>query len=169
MSFSIKATIRDFLVPSHRLSCPGPLWRGIVAELERRGGRVHEAGAFLLGVERGGRLAASDVIYYDELDPHAYDTGVCVLRSDAFAELWSRCRQRQLTVVADVHTHPGIAAQSDADRRNPMVARAGHIGLIVPDFARWPIGDGELGLYEYLGKHEWKRRESPFFYTGFWS
>ncbi len=54
-----------------------------------------------------------------------------------------------------------------------MVARSGHIAIIVPDFAAWPIVAGRLGIYEYRGQHEWTDRTHPktrnFFYTGFWS
>src|SRR5260370_37878783 len=55
MTFSIKATIRAFAVPKHRLNCPRRTWQRLVRELERRGERRHESGAFLLGVERGER------------------------------------------------------------------------------------------------------------------
>lgn len=173
MSFSIRAIIRAWLVPEHRVNCPAAYWKRVVGELERRGKREHEAGAFLLGTERRGRLVVSDVVYYDELDPEAYATGVCILGGDAFAKLWALCRQKKLTVVADVHTHPGIAAQSPTDKANPMVARAGHIAIIVPDFAAWPVPPGQLGVYEYRGQHEWTdrsaRKAGRFFYTGFWS
>ena len=173
MSFSIKAIIRAWFAPEHRVSCPSRLWRAIVAELDRRGGRRHEAGAFLLGTEDGGRLRVTEAIYYDQLDPGTYATGVCVLHGAAFAKLWALCRERKLTVVADVHTHPRAAFQSMTDKANPMVARAGHVAIIVPNFARWPIPPGQLGVYEYLGQHEWTNHtatgRNKFFYTGFWS
>jgi hypothetical protein len=173
MSFSIKATIRAFVAPEHRINCPGRYWRRIVAELERRGQRRHEAGAFLLGVERDGRRHVTDAVFYDDLDQHVYVTGVCVLHGDAFAKLWAICRKKQLTVVADVHTHQGAAWQSESDRTNPMVARAGHVAIIVPDFAAWPIPAERLGIYEYRGDHQWIDRTHPksraFLYTGFWS
>jgi hypothetical protein len=161
------------LVPEHRIQCNGRRWRQIVRELKRRGGRRHEAGAFLLGRDEDGRRVVTDAIYYDELDPGAYRTGACVLHGDAFAKLWAQCRKRNLTVVADVHTHGGAAYQSSSDKTNPMVARAGHIAIIVPDFAAWPIAPERLGIYEYRGQHEWIDRTAPrarhFFYTGFWS
>ena len=93
----------------------------------------------MLGSDANGRREVPAAIYYDELDPEAYSTGVCVLHGDAFAKLWAECRKRKLTVVADVHTHGGAAYQSGSDKTNPMVARAGHIAIIVPDFAAWPI------------------------------
>lgn len=173
MSFSIKATIRAWLVPRHRINCPSRLWRRIVAELERRGRHQHEAGVFLLGIEKDGRHQVNDAVYYDDLDPDAYKTGVCVLHGDAFAKLWALCRDRKLTVVADVHTHPGLAFQSPSDKANPMVARAGHVAVILPFFAKWPIAPKSLAVYEYRGRHEWIDHTYPktrgFFYSGFWS
>jgi hypothetical protein len=173
LSFSIKAVIRAFVVPEHRISCSSRTWRRIVGELERRGHRQHEAGAFLLGIERRGRREVVHVVYYDELDPDAYVSGVCILHGDAFGKLWALCRQKKLTVVADVHMHPGAAGQSDSDRANPMVARPGHIAIIVPHFAAWPIQAGRLGVYEYCGRHIWidhtRPKSQQFFYTGFWS
>ncbi len=172
MTFSIRATIRAWLAPSHRLTCPSRYWREIVAELRRRGQDRHEAGVFLLGVEEYGRRQVRAAVYYDELDPDAYATGICVLRGDAFAKLWALCRERKQTVVADAHTHAGPGTQSDADRTNPMVARAGHIAIIVPDFARWPVRRDRFGVYEYRGQHQWTDRSARarrFFYTGFWS
>jgi hypothetical protein len=173
MTCSIKAIIRAWWAPEHRLSCTPVYWRRLIAELERRGGRRHEAGAFLLGRECNGRFEVADSVFYDDLDPQAYVTGICVLHGDAFAKLWALCRDRKLSVVADVHTHPDAGFQSSSDKSNPMVARQGHIAIIVPDFARWPIAPDRLGIYEYRGDHQWIDRRparSPgFLYTGFWS
>jgi proteasome lid subunit RPN8/RPN11 len=173
MISSIIATIRAWWAPDHRLCFSSRHWRGLIAELDRRGQRTHEAGAFLLGTTHAGRHEVRQIVFYDELDPRAYATGVCVLHADAFAELWAICRERGLSVVADVHTHPGAGFQSDSDRTNPMVARKGHIALIVPDFGRWPINPKRMGIYEYEGDHAWldhsPTRAPHFLYTGFWS
>jgi hypothetical protein len=173
MTFSIRATIRAWSAPNHRISCPSEYWQRVVRELDRRGDREHEAGAFLLGIERDGRRDVRSVIFYDQLDPQAYETGVCVLHGDAFAKLWAHCRAQKLTVVADVHTHRGAGFQSRSDKTNPMVARPGHIAIIVPNFARWPIDRNQLGIFEYRGQHEWTDCSPScvrnFFYTGFWS
>ena len=174
MSFSIKALIRGWLVPDCRVVCHARRWRCVVGELERRGRHEHEAGAFLLGTERAGCLEVADVVFYDDLDSEGGPpTGICVLHGDAFAKLWGICREKKLTVVADVHTHPGRAFQSGSDKTNPMVARSGHVAIIVPNFAAWPIPRNQLCVYEYRGQHEWFDH-SPltsrgFFYTGFWS
>jgi len=127
-----------------------------MSELDRRGGRRHEAGVFLLGEQHGKSRVVYDTIYYDELDPHTYDTGICILRAASFARLWAICRERRLMVVADAHTHGGAAGQSSSDKINPMVAQLGHIAVIVPNFAVAPINPKSLGLFEYQGSHCWK-------------
>ncbi len=173
MIFSIRTIIRALAAPKHRISCPRRLWCHILEELDRRGERRHEAGVFLLGVEKGKRLEVRDTVFYDDLDPAAYETGACILYGDAFAKLWARCRERRLAVVADVHTHGGAGLQSYEDRTNPMIARAGHVALIVPNLARPPVKQTTLGVYEYGGNHEWTNRTGKnakrFFYVGRWS
>lgn len=173
MTFSIKAIIRAFVAPNHCISCPPRVWDELLMELDRRGGRRHEAGAFLLGTISGHRRQIVDVVFYDDLDAAAYSSGVCVLHGDAFSRLWGICRQRDLTVVADVHTHPEGAGQSKSDKTNPMVARAGHVAFIVPNFSRPPLSMSELGIYQYRGDHQWTdksgRQWSRFFYSGMWS
>lgn len=131
------------------------LWHGCMAELQRRGRGRHESGCFVLGKIGGRRKYAVCCLYYDELDPAAHSTGACVLDGNAFPKLWQTCREGGLMVLADIHTHPGPAYQSEADRKNPMVARAGHFAVIVPNFARGPIWRHRLGLYRYEGDHKW--------------
>jgi hypothetical protein len=36
-----------------------------------------------------------------------------------------------------------------------MISRAGHIALILPDFAQPPIPTAKIGIYRYLGNKEW--------------
>ena len=173
----IRATIRAFAAPSHVISCPGELWRNCLRELARRGYGKRESGAFLLGVERSrnGRAHREirDFVCYDDLDPRALDSGIVDFSGEGYTPLWILCRERNLKVVADVHTHPGRARQSETDKRNPMIATAGHVAFIVPNYAMSKHGVADLGIYEYLGAHEWRdlsgERARSHFYTGPWA
>jgi proteasome lid subunit RPN8/RPN11 len=131
------------------------LWFDCMDQLHRRGRERHESGCFVLGTVDGARRRATRCVYYDELDARAYESGVCVLHGGAFSKLWEICRGDGLAVVADIHTHGREAFQSTADRRNPMIARSGHIAVIVPNFARAPVWRHNLGLYRYEGDHRW--------------
>jgi proteasome lid subunit RPN8/RPN11 len=73
-----------------------------------------------------------------------------------FGALWNLCKRRHLAVVADVHTHPGGARQSDSDQAHPMISKAGHIALILPRFAAAPVRRREIGIYCYEGAKQWR-------------
>ncbi len=138
-----------------KLVIPRAQWLALMAELRRRGGGRTESGAFLLGKRQGDRRLFERCVFYDDLDANAYSTGVCVLYADAFERLWGICRATGLQVLADIHTHGGEATQSEADRCNPMIARSGHMALIVERFASSPVWRHRMGLYQYKGAHAW--------------
>jgi hypothetical protein len=140
-----------------RLRCRRAIWQAGTAELARRtlGGR-RESGAYLLGHGRAdGSKEILEFIYYDDVDPTALATGVVVIRQTALPRLWEICRARGYGVVADVHVHPGGYGQSGSDRANPVMPRAGHIALILPNFAQGNPRPGVIGMYEFMGNRRW--------------
>ena len=81
---------------------------------------------------------------------------LCDLTGAYFGPLWEICKGLGVTVVADVHTHPGGSQQSNSDQWHPMISRAGHIALILPRFAAAPISRREIGMYVYQGAKKWR-------------
>jgi len=173
MNFSIRKTIREFVAPDARLSCPQATWRRVLHELRRRGGSGRtESGAFLLGKQDGKCQRVRRFVYYDDLDPDCLKSGAVVIDGGAYGPLWRICQESGLRVVADVHTHPGAAIQSSLDRDNPMIATQGHVAIIVPNFADRYYGAAQCGIYEYQGSHLWRDWSGDlglqFFYLGMW-
>jgi hypothetical protein len=157
MNFSIARIIRRLWSPRHELSCSWLLWQRLLAGLRARGRNAsRESGAFLLGTRDGGRARIVDFVLYDDLDPHALDSGIVRFDGRHFGALWDLCKRRGLSVVADVHVHPGGSYQSQSDRAHPMISRAGHIALILPDFAKPPVRVGVIGISRYLGNKNWQ-------------
>lgn len=171
MNFLIRKTIYRLLAPRHELSCPALVWNRLLIDLQLRGHGRRESGAFLLGIQdSNGRRHIRDYLLYDDLDPHALDTGIVHLDGSHFGRLWDICRAKKMTVVADVHTHPSGSQQSTSDQAHPIIARSGHIALIVPRFATSPVILSDVGLYRYLGGHRWQtippRYRKSFFHIG---
>jgi proteasome lid subunit RPN8/RPN11 len=171
MSFSIVEIICRLCAPLHELSCSWFLWRRLLGGLRERGRHgSRESGAFLLGRRRGGRARISEFLLYDDLDPHCLDTGIVSFDGRHFGRLWDICKERGLMVVADVHTHPNGSQQSDSDRAHPMIARAGHLALIVPRFAASPVRRHDIGIYRYQGARQWDavpaQQRRRFFHIG---
>jgi hypothetical protein len=156
MNFFTRATIRRLLAPGHELSCSWFLWRRLQAKLRERGRNCsRESGAFLLGHRHDRTAHIVDFVLYDDLDPHALDSGIVRFDGRYFSELWAICKARGLTVVADVHVHPGGSGQSDSDQDNPMISRAGHVALIIPRFGTGSQPLRGVGVYRYLGAKRW--------------
>ncbi|HTA91571.1 MAG TPA: hypothetical protein VK745_18435 [Polyangiaceae bacterium] len=111
-----------------------------------------------------------DFVLYDDLDPNCLESGIVHFDGRYFGALWAICERRDLAVVADVHTHPFGAAQSDSDRAHPMIAERGHIAFIIPSFARATIRRRALGIYRYSGARSWEEipasDRSAFFHVG---
>jgi proteasome lid subunit RPN8/RPN11 len=152
-----KAAITQWLfAPRCELRCSLWVWRQLTFGLRQRGCRyTRESGAFLLGRRQNGLAQIVDFVLYDDLDPNCLSTGIVRLDGRYFGRLWEICKQRSLTVVADVHTHPGASDQSNSDRNHPMISRIGHIALIVPHFAATPVRRSEIGMYRYQGAKLW--------------
>lgn len=171
MNFSIAATMRRRFAPRHELSCSWWLWWRLRRALRQRGRSAsRESGAFLIGRNEEGRRRIVDFVLYDDLDPHCLDTGIVRFDGRHFGALWALCKARSLSVVADVHVHPGGAGQSDSDQDYPMISRAGHIALILPNFAAPPQSRTALGIYRYLGGKRWmtipRDERRAFFHIG---
>lgn len=140
-----------------QLYVPAPKWRRLLQDLWIHSEGTHESGAFLLGSRDGQHRYVVEWVLYDVLDPDSLETGIVELDGQNLSKLWDYCYSKALEVVADVHTHPGGAGQSKDDRENPMVSIPGHVALIVPQFARPPVDQEKLGLYEYMGERRWQR------------
>lgn len=131
-------------------------WRRLVNELAKRGEARRESGAFLLTRTDRRRQHVAAVVYFDEIDPEALN-GAISIRGHTFTKLWSICSERGMRVIADVHTHPGSGVgQSSIDAANPMVARRGHVAVILPHFAQRGASPRNAGVHVYEGTRRWR-------------
>ena len=156
MNFSTAETMRRLLAPQHELSCSWILWQRLLRNLRERGRRKsQESGAFLLGYCLDRKVRIIDFVLYDDLDPHCLETGIVRFDGRYFGDLWTICQLKNLSVVADIHVHPGSVAQSKSDRTHPMISTVGHLALILPHFASNPIRRANIGIYRYMGSKRW--------------
>lgn len=163
--------LRTALGRAPRLVCSRRAWLEGVNELHRRTRGRRESGAFLLGNVEGDVRQIRQFLYYDDIDPTCFNRGIVEFDGSKFGLVWEKCRQLNMSVVADVHVHPKGYGQSPTDRHNPMIAEAGHLALILPDFAGNSCMPGEIGIYEYLGARQWQDLSAvgeKLFRVGWW-
>ena len=141
--------------PASELTIDLLFWRLLTAELDRRGNGERESGAFLLALPDTKHVCRA--VYYDDLCPGCLDEGFIRFDSAGYVGLSQICQTTGLRAIADGHTHPGRwTEQSFADQEHPMMARVGHIGLIVPYFAqRTRTNLKGVGAFAYRGEGEW--------------
>ncbi len=133
------------------------LYNSMIVDLAKSGRGVKEAGAFLLGALDGQQRCVTSYLMYDKVAPlssskHAY----VAFTAEEMARAWEHCYAVGLQVVADVHTHPFGPAQSISDRAHPIVSVAGHVALIVPNFAKGSPQPRDLGVHLFGGSGRWK-------------
>ncbi|MGB8411830.1 MAG: hypothetical protein WCE23_03295 [Candidatus Binatus sp.] len=154
-----------------KLVCSSKIWKTSADELRRRAAGKRESGAFLLGAANGDYRRVRQFLFYDDVDPTCFVNGIVEFDGAKFGIVWQKCRDLNMTVVADVHVHPCGFGQSPSDRDNPMIPSIGHLALILPDYARRPGMPGGIGIYEYLGSRRWRdhsRHGEEIFHVGWW-
>jgi hypothetical protein len=130
-------------------------WKELTAGLARDGQGRRESGAFLVSSKRR-RPIVTDFVLYSYLDPDCL-TGGIDFHGIGYHALGEYCRARDVRVIADVHTHPGqMSVQSTIDRSHPMVSRAGHVALIVPNFGQGRIDARQVGVHRLKTSTEWE-------------
>lgn len=132
------------------------LYEQLIQDLAASGRGVRESGAFLLGKANGRIRKVMSYLMYETIAhvssrKHDYVT----LTGQEMAAAWDHCYRVGLEVVADVHTHPLGPAQSFSDRAHPMVSVAGHVALIVPQFAMRKPTPADLGVHIFNGDSRW--------------
>ena len=167
MNCYTRATICRHPAQMPELSCSVFFWWQLTRTLRRRSAGRQESGAFLLGKKDTNRHRITKAIFYDDLDPQVFASGIVHFDGRYFARLWDICQQECLLVIADVHTHPGTSGQSQSDREHPMIAQPGHVALILPRYARDPWNLQRVGVYRYRGARQWETLSPPRIHSFF--
>jgi proteasome lid subunit RPN8/RPN11 len=144
-------------MPHPLLEFPRSLFQALIIDLAKSGRGIKESGAFLLGKQESARRVVTSYLMYDKVAPessrsHAY----VAFTAEEMARAWEHCYATGLQVVADVHTHPFGPAQSISDRAHPIVSVAGHVALIVPNFAQGSPQPRQLGVHLFGGAGRWQ-------------
>lgn len=171
MASLLRTLLRAAAGQPPRLLCSSRLWNNGVDELRRRAGGRCESGAFLLGTISGKTRKIQRFLFYDDVDPTCFASGIVEFDGSKFGIVWQKCRDANMAVVADVHVHPGRYGQSGSDRQNPMIAESGHLAIILPDYAARARIPGKIGVYEYLGSRKWHDHSlggDRIFHIGWW-
>lgn len=63
--------------------------------------------------------------------------------------------ENEMSLIAQIHSHPGRAYHSSTDDAYPIVATVGGISVVVPDFASRAIELSNCAVYRLSLENEW--------------
>ena len=83
--------------------------------------------------------------------------GVCVVTdADELHRINVWLYRERLTLIAQIHSHPGRAYHSDTDDAYAIATTVGCFSLVVPDFAAAPFDLARVATYRLDARGTWK-------------
>ena len=141
MNFSIAAITCRLLAPRHELSCSWWLWRRLLAKLRERGrGAARRAVRFCSAARMPPAAGASSISRSTTMSIRTRSTPASSISTVATSASCGISAAPARSPSSPMSTPiPAASGQSDSDRAHPIIARAGHLALIVPNFAAPPV------------------------------
>ena len=88
--------------------------------------------------------------------------GVCVVtEADELHRFNVWLFKNKLTLLAQIHSHPGRAYHSRTDDENAVATVVGSLSLVVPDFASAPFDLARTAAYRLDGAGRWVEVRRP--------
>ena len=85
------------------------------------------------------------------------EDGVCVITgAEELHRLNVWLYRKGLSLIAQIHSHPGRAYHSDTDDRYAVATTVGCFSLVMPDFARGPFQIERLASYRLDASGAWR-------------
>ena len=125
--------------------------RRIVEEIQdwlRIAGQVEREGVgFWAGVQLA-EIAEVKASYIPRQVAVEADGGIMVvIPGDELFRMNVWLHQQGLTLIAQIHSHPGDAYHSDTDDEFAVMSRVGGLSIVVPDFAQLPFTLNTAAVY----------------------
>ena len=123
--------------------------------LRHVGRRGCEGFALWAGKRNGAVFTVSETIIPEQSALRS-GQGICVtVDGDELFRLNVHLYERELEVIAQIHSHPGEAYHSETDDTFPIATTSGAFSLVVPDFAVHPFALELCAAYRLIPGEGW--------------
>lgn len=139
------------------IEIPERLWSETIEGLRKRS-KGREAACIWGGYRRPGVQEVKEVFFLDDLVGVKGFARRHNVPRVALDQLFEMLRDKKLSIIADLHTHPGAwVGLSPVDMSHPLEYRIGMIMAVIPYYAAMSIGLGNIGVHEYHGSGRWRK------------
>lgn len=144
-----------------RINVPRPVTDETIEFLRHRGRLGLEAFSLWAGTADGTIFTVRANIIPAQTG-HVSESGVCVaVGPDELHRLNVWLYENQMSLIAQIHSHPTEAYHSETDDKYPIATTVGCLSLVVPNFARQPFSVGRCAIYRLNEYREWAYLDSP--------
>jgi hypothetical protein len=148
------------LADVRRVAVPTACAMAVEAHLRQVGRAGSEGLALWVGRQEGDLFRVFETVIPRQIHHNTAD-GVCVIvEGDALHRLNVRLFRERLTLLGQIHSHPGRAYHSSTDDAFAIATTVGCLSLVVPDFARAPFAISRCATYRLDAAARW-RQVSP--------
>ena len=131
----------------------------VQAHMREVGRAGHEVLGLWVGHQEGERFTVAQTVIPAQRHIRTGD-GVCVVVGpEELHRLNVWLFRQKLTLLAQIHSHPGRAYHSGTDDDNAVATATGCLSLVVPDFAARPFAVDTTAVYRLDPRGRW--REVP--------
>ncbi len=144
------------LVDVSRVVVPRNCVEQVQGHLRSVGRDGHEGLGLWVGTQDGSRFTVHEALIPAQRHIRTGD-GVCVVVGPEELHRINRWLfERRLTLVAQIHSHPGRAYHSSTDDAFAVATRVGCLSLVVPDYATGPIEFGTTATFRLDASGRWR-------------
>jgi hypothetical protein len=87
---------------------------------------------------------------------HLLEGGVCVsVGPEELHRINVSLFENQMTLIAQIHTHPTDAYHSETDDAYPIATTVGSVSIVIPYFARQPFALSRCAVYRLCPQRGW--------------
>jgi hypothetical protein len=125
-------------------------------EFMRTAGRARLEGMVLwTGRQQDGVFTVTDLVIPKQRGLNTPDGLCAVVDADELRRLNMFLYRNSLELVAQVHTHPGVAYHSQTDDENAIATTIGSFSIVVPNFAVVNYALSECAVYRLDAQGRW--------------
>lgn len=141
-------------LPLPEFIIPRRVFKKTFEELRQWGKKRYEGLVLWIGQLEGSRSIVQDILVPDA---EFWGGGVRLQQGDLL-KLVRELADRNLILLAQLHTHPGNFGHSFGDERSAISYRLGYVSIVVPNYARKEHADlRRCHVYLYEGNLRWRK------------
>ena len=138
-----------------KIVVPAPLAEETNSNLRVIGSRSMEGFALWAGVQNENTFFVRANIIPAQTG-HQLEGGVCVsVDAQELHRINVWLFTNNMSLIAQIHTHPTDAYHSDTDDAYPIATTVGSVSLVIPNFARHPFALSRCAVYRLYHKKGW--------------